>query len=316
MKIGLIDCDKTKFPNIALMKISAYHKSKNDTVEWYEPLFSGHCDIVYVSKVFSFSGDPNFYIDADKIIKGGTGYCISLVDGKEIFDKSKNINLPEEIENMFPDYSIYNITDTAYGFMSRGCPRGCSFCHVKDKEGLCSYKVADLSNFWNGQKFIELMDPNTLACKDWKNILQQLINSKAYVNFNQGVDIRLLTDEKLGYLRMVKIKHIHFAWDNYNDKEMIVPRFLKLKEVTGWNRGKVSVYVLCNFDTTIEQDLDRIYFLRSLSFQPYVMLYDKESIPRGHILKKMQRWCNNKFIFWSCDNFENYLGGRKNESKS
>lgn len=306
MKIGLIDCDNTKFPNIALMKISAWHKLKNDIVEFYDPMFSGHCDIVYISKVFSFSEEPEYCIDADLIIRGGTGYCISLVNGIEIFDKTKNINLSEEIENMFPDYSIYGITDTAYGFMSRGCPRGCGFCHVKDKEGLCSYKVADLSSFWNGQKFIELMDPNTLACKDWKDILQQLINSKSYVNFNQGVDIRLLTKEKLEYLRQIKIKHIHFAWDNYNDKKMIVPKFEELKNVTGWNRGKVSVYVLCNFDTTMEQDLERIYFLRSLNFQPYVMLYDKENIPKGHILKKMQRWCNNKFIFWSCETLEEY----------
>lgn len=307
MKIGLIDCDGTKFPNIALMKISAWHKSKNDYVEMYDPMFTGHCDIVYMSKVFSFSEEPDYCIDADEIRRGGTGYCISLIDGKEIFDKSKNINLPNEIENMFPDYSIYGIIDTAYGFMSRGCPRGCSFCHVKDKEGLRSYKVSDLNSFWNGQKFIELMDPNTLACKDWKDILQQLIDSKAYVNFNQGVDIRLLTTEKLECLRQVKIKHIHFAWDNYNDKEMIVPKFEALKTATGWNRGKVSVYVLCNFDTTIKQDLERIYFLRSLNFQPYVMLYDKEHLPKGHILKKMQRWCNNKFIFWSCDTFDKYL---------
>ena len=312
MKIALIDVDNYNkldkcFPNIALMKISAWHKSQKDSVEWYDQMFTGHCDIVYMSKVFSFSEEPDYCIDADKIIRGGTGYCISLVDGKEVFDKSKNINLSDEIENIFPDYSIYEITDTAYGFMSRGCPRGCGFCHVKDKEGSCSYRVANLSSFWNGQKFIELMDPNTLACKDWKYILQQLIDSKAYVNFNQGVDIRLLTTEKLEYLRQVKIKHIHFAWDNYNDKEMIVPKFEALKQATGWNRGKVSVYVLCNFDTTIEQDLERIYFLRSLNFQPYVMLYDKEHIKKGNILKKMQRWCNNKFIFWSCDTLDQYL---------
>lgn len=309
----MIDCDKKNiknpFPNLALMKLSAWHKKQGDTVEWYEPLFSGHCDIVYVSKVFSFSKEPEYCIDADLIKRGGTGYCISLIDGKEIFDKSKNINLSDDIESIYPDYSIYDITDTAYGFMSRGCPRGCSFCHVKEKEGLRSYKVADLSNFWNGQKFIELMDPNTLACNDWKNILQQLIDSKAYVDFNQGVDIRLLTKEKLEYLRQIKIKHIHFAWDNYNDKKMIVPKFEELKSVTGWNRGKVSVYVLCNFDTTIKQDLERIYFLRNLNFQPYVMLYDKENIPKGHILKKMQGWCNNKFIFWSCETLEEYCKG-------
>lgn len=311
MKIGLIDCDKTKFPNIALMKISAYHKSIGDFVEWYQPLFSGHCDIVYISKVFSFSSDPDFYIDADKIIKGGTGYCINNIYGLEVFDVGKNVNLQEEIEHMYPDYSIYNITDTAYGFMSRGCPRDCSFCHVAKKEGRCSNMVSSLNEFWSGQKFIELMDPNTLACKDWKIILDQLIKSKAYVNFNQGVDIRLLTKEKLSYLKQIKIKHIHFAWDNYKDKDLIVPIFNMLKKETLWGRGKVSVYVLCNFDTTIDQDLERIYFLRSLNFQPYVMLYNKENLCRGHILKKLQRWCNNKFIFWSCDNFNNYIGGKQ-----
>ena len=148
--------------------------------------------------------------------------------------------LPDHIEHIVPDYSLYGITDTAYGFLTRGCPRCCPFCIVANKEGKESRKVADLKEFWNGQKYIELMDPNTLACKDWKNILQQLIDSKSYVDFNQGVDIRLLTAEKLEYLRQIKIKHIHFAWDNYNDKKMIVPKFEELKKATGWNRGKVS----------------------------------------------------------------------------
>ena len=206
MKIGLIDADKNTYPNLALMKISAYHKSLGNTVEWYKPFISDYCDIVYISKVFSFSIDPNYTINAGKIIKGGTGYCISLEDNKEIFDRAKNTNLPEEIEHIYPDYSLYDITDTAYGFMSRGCPRGCEFCHVKAKEGLMSYKVADLSEFWTDQKYIQLMDPNTLACRDWKDILQQLINSKAYIDFNQGLDIRLLNDEKLEYIKQIKLK--------------------------------------------------------------------------------------------------------------
>ena len=127
MKIGLIDVDGHKFPNLPLMKISAYHKSKGDFVEWYEPLLSGHCDKVYMSKVFSFTEDYKYPIDADEIIKGGSGYCISLVDGKEVYDKSKDIDLPYEIEHIYPDYELYNIKDTAYGFLSRGCPRGCFF---------------------------------------------------------------------------------------------------------------------------------------------------------------------------------------------
>ena len=311
MRIGLIDVDNRDklencFPNIALMKLAAWHKQKGDTVEWYEPMFSGHMDRVYMSKVFTFTPDYNYHIDAYEIIKGGSGYCISLVDGKEVFDKTKDIELPYEIEHIYPDYSIYGITDTAYGFMSRGCPRGCGFCHVKAKEGVVSRKVADLKEFWNGQKNIELLDPNTLACRDWENILQQLIDSKAYVNFNQGVDIRVMTKEKAEMIKEVKVKHVHFAWDRWQDRDLITKKLVTFKDMTGWNRNKVSVYVLCGYDTTMEQNLERIMFLRSLNFNPYVMLYNKENIPRGHELRKLQRWVNNKFVFWSCETFEDY----------
>ena len=165
MRIGLIDVDGHSFPNIPLMKISAYHKAQGDSVEWYQPMFSGHMDKVYMSKVFSFTPDYEWIIDADEIVKGGTGYCIELEDGKEVYHKERDIQLPEDVEHIYPDYDLYpELTkDTAYGFLTRGCPRGCSFCHVQAKEGSCAYKVADLSEFWRGQKNIVLCDPNILA---------------------------------------------------------------------------------------------------------------------------------------------------------
>lgn len=312
MKIGLIDVDGHNFPNIPLMKISAWHKQQGDTVEWYDPMFSGRLDKVYMSKVFSFSPDYIYPITADEIIKGGGGYCISLVDGKEVFDKSKDKELPPEIEHIYPDYSIYGITDTAYGFLSRGCPRGCSFCHVEAKEGRRTYKVADLSEFWNGQKNIVLCDPNILACRQWKELLQQLIDSKAWVDINQGLDIRLMTPEKAEMLKQVKMKQLHFAWDRYEDKDKIIPKFKMFKEITGIDKRKLIVYVLCNFDTTIEQDLERIYTLRKLGYWAYVMLYNKESIPKGHELRKLQRWVNNRYVFAQCKTFEEYkkVGGK------
>lgn len=120
MKIGMIDCDKKNqknpFPNLALMKLSAYHKKQKDTVEWYDPLLGGQYDKVYCSKVFSFSEDYEYTINAKEIVYGGSGYAIQLVNGKEVYDKSKDKSLPYEIEHIMPDYSLYGITDTAYGF--------------------------------------------------------------------------------------------------------------------------------------------------------------------------------------------------------
>ena len=198
MKIGLIDVDGHNFPNIPLMKISAWHKRQGDIVEMYSPLFTGHCDIVYMSKVFSFTPDFQYYIDADRVIKGGSGYAIQTINGREIYKKENDQQLPEEIEHIYPDYDLYTelCKDTAYGFLTRGCPRGCDFCHVKDKEGRRSIKVADLSEFWRGQKNIVLCDPNLIACKEWKELLQQLIDSKAKININQGIDIRMMDEEK------------------------------------------------------------------------------------------------------------------------
>lgn len=309
MKIGLIDVDGKNFPNIPLMKLSAWHKSNGDTVEWYEPLFSGHMDKVYMSKVFSFSNDYQYPIDADEIIKGGSGYSIKLVNGREVYDKKQDKPLPYEIEHIYPDYSIYNITDTAYGFLTRGCPRDCDFCHVAEKEGKLAVKVADLNEFWSCQKNIVLCDPNILACRQWKELLQQLIESKAYIDFNQGLDVRLMTKEKAEMIGKIKVKELHFAWDRYLDKKAIIPKLEAFREISTVHKTKLIVYVLCNFDTTIDQDLERIYTLREMGYSPYVMLYDKANIPKGHEYKKLQRWVNNRFIFWSCDRFEDYKSG-------
>lgn len=307
MKIGLLDLDGTKFPSLPLMKISSWHKAMGDTVEWYEPfkaLAEGEYDKVYIAKVFSFTPDYEYPLYAKEVVRGGSGYAISLVNGKEIYDKAKDEPLPSEIEHTYPDYGLYEITDTAYGFLTRGCPRGCDFCHVKAKEGLKSYKVADLNEFWKGQKNISLCDPNLLACKDRLELLQQLIDSKAWVDFNQGVDIRLMTADVLKLIKQLKLKRIHFAYDRWQDKDIIEPRLKAFRENVNYDRRKVSCFVLTNFDTTIEQDLHRIYFLRELQIQPYVMVYDKEHSPR--IYHDLQRWCNSPFVFWCTPTFEDY----------
>lgn len=311
-RIGIIDVDGgNRFPNLALMKISAWHKGIGDTVEWYEPMFSGHFDKVYLSKVFSFTPDFDYPIDADVVERGGTGYCISLVNGKEVFDQSKNKNLPYEIEHIYPDYSIYpELTkDTAYGFLTRGCPRGCDFCIVEKKEGRCSVKVADLSEFWNGQKKIVLCDPNILACKDWKELLQQCIDSGAEIDFNQGLDIRLMTEEKARMIAQMRIKEVHFAWDRYEDRDKVLPKLELFADIASPNIHKKQVhkaivYTIVNFSTTLEQDLDRIYTLRDMGYWPYVMIYDKEHCAK--VYKRLQRWVNNRFVFGAVKRFEDY----------
>lgn len=305
MKIGLIDADGHNFPNIPLMKISAYHKTRGDQVEWYNPIISGYVDRVYMSKVFSFTPDYDLPIYADQIIKGGSGYCIEKVGGKEEYNAAADRQLPEEIEHIYQDYSLYpELTkDTAFGFLTRGCPRGCDFCHVAKKEGRCSVKVADLSEFWKDQKKICLCDPNIMACKDWKELFDQLIASKAIIDFNQGIDVRLATREKIEGLNQMRIRRIHLAWDKPEDHlEEYFERFSKYYKRKN-ESGKV-VYVLTNFNSTIKEDLYRIYTLRSLKFDPYIMIYDKEKADETH--KRMARWVNNRIIWRSCERFEDY----------
>lgn len=298
MKIGLIDVDGHNFPNLALMKLSAWHKANGDAVEWYSPMFSGHLDRVYMSKVFTFTPDYPYYVDADEIKRGGTGYFYP--DGGD--------PLPYAIEHIYPDYDLYpTLTkETAYGFLTRGCPRGCDFCIVEKKEGKRSIKVADLSEFWRGQKNIVLLDPNTFACAEWRDVARQLIESKAMVDFSQGVDIRVMTAEKAEMLKQIRVKMVHFAWDRYEDKDMIVPRLKVFKEVTGWYRQKMSVYVLTNFDTTHEQDLERVYTLRDLGYSPYIMIYDKDKTKPTDTVRRLQRWVNSPRIFNTVKRFEDY----------
>lgn len=305
MRIGLIDVDGHNFPNLALMRISAYHKAQGDIVEWWWSDFI-HYDIVYMSKIFSnaYTKDIPEPLNADKVIKGGTGYCISLVDGVEVFDKAKNEELPPEIEKMFPDYSLYPQFDFAVSMTSRGCPRGCSFCHVAVKEGRCSVKVADVSDFWCGQKKIEVLDPNITACRDKRDLFRQYRETKAQIIFNQGLDIRLLNDDDIADINGMRIKDLHFAWDN--PKDDLEGKFRNFANGFRRKSNIGMVYCLTNFGSTMEENLYRIYTLRDMGYDPYVMVYDKPHAPKE--IKMLQRWCNNKIIFKSCRRFEDYEG--------
>ena len=311
MKVGLIDVDGHNFPNLPLMKLSAWHKSLGDQTEWYSPWegITKPYDKVYMSKVFSFTPDYQAPIYAKEIHTGGTGYAITLDSGKEVYHRDKDGKLPNTIEHIYPDYSLYPqyTKDTAYGFLTRGCPRGCAFCHVAPKEGKCSHKVANLDEFWKGQKKIVLNDPNILGCKEHIDLLQQLVDSKAKVEFNQGLDVRLINDKNIDLIRQIPMKYIHLAYDRVQDKGIVEPKLKAFKEATGYDHRKVMVYILVNYDTTLEEDLERIYFCRDLDFDPFVMVYDKEHA--DGIYRKLQRWVNNDFVFWSVPRWEDLIKG-------
>lgn len=305
-KIGLwSDCHN--FPSLPLMKLSAYHKNLGDNVEMLNHL--EHYDLAYCSKTFSFTPDAEDagIIQADEIRKGGTGYCISTVDGKEVFEKSKDIGLPKEIEHIYPDYSLYPNYDYAVGFLTRGCPRGCQFCIVGEKEGRCSQQVAEISEFWRGQKEIKLLDPNLLASREHEVILQQLIHIGARIDFTQGLDIRLTNPDNIQLLNKINTKRLHFAWDNpKQDLTGYFKRFSEYSTVKSYN--KKVVYVLTNYNSSIGEDLYRIYTLRDLGYNPYVMVYQKEKADKIH--KNLQRWVNCRQIFRTVDKFENYMAQR------
>ncbi len=303
-KIGLWT-DSHNFPSLPLMKLSAYHKAMGDEVEMYMPI--NQYDLVYASKVFSFTDDidTNSVIQADEVRMGGTGYCISVKNGREVFDNSKNSSLSMEIEHIYPDYALYPQYKYAVGFLTRGCPRNCGFCVVGEKEGLCSKQAADLNEFWRGQKEIKLLDPNILACENYESLLKQLAESKARVDFTQGIDIRLTNPDNIELLNKIKVNMLHFAWDN--PKQDLTKYFRRFSEHTKIksDRNKV-VYVLTNYNSTLEEDLYRIYTLRELGYSPYVMIYQKENAPKE--IRRLQRWVNCRWIFRTVNKFEDYKG--------
>ena len=303
MKIGLIDVDGHHFPNLALMRISAYHKARGDEVEWWWTDFI-HYDRVYMSKVFSdaYSPDVPEPMNADEVIKGGTGYAIHLENGREVFDQSRHSVLPDEIEHMFQDYSIYPEFNFAVAMTSRGCPRGCAFCHVAAKEGRCSVKVANVSDFWNGQPEIRVLDPNITACRDKRDLFRQYKETGAIIDFTQGLDIRCINDADIEDINQMRLRTLHFAWDNPKDE--LEGKFRRFAERFRRKSNIGMVYCLTNFNSTMEENLYRIYTLRDLGYDPYVMIYNKPDAPKE--IRHLQYWCNDKIIFKTVRRFEDF----------
>lgn len=307
IKVGLIS--DSNYPSLPLMKISAFHKSKGDKVKLVDDL-SEKFDLLYVSKTFNLNlkkiNDLSKLPPAEKIVFGGSGYAIEVVNGKEIYKKEYDKDLPSEIENIFPDYSLYgNLSkSTACGFLSRGCPNNCDFCIVSKKDGLCSRKVADLKNFWDGQPEIKVFDPNLLACKDREKLLLQLAESKAKIDYTQGLDARLIDEDSAKLLCRSNITMAHFAFDLMQNEKRILKGLKIFAKYFKKDSRSRRVYILTNYNTTLTEDWYRVKRIRELGYAPYVMIYQKGTHPR--FLTDLSRWANNMFLYRSIE-FKDYI---------
>jgi hypothetical protein len=282
-RIGLVDVDGHNYPNYALMKISAYHKSIGDSVEWANPLF-GHYDKVYESKIFTFTPPQSDIFDCE-VVRGGTGYDIQK-------------KLPEEIENIgWLDYSIYPQYPFSLEFFSRGCIRHCPFCLVHDKEGGI-HAVEPVPLNPKGE-WIEVLDNNFFASPEWHKAIEYLLATKQKVNLH-GVDVRIMSEEQAYWLNKLRLKtNIHIAWD--------LPKIdltEKLREVIKYIKPhKLTCYVLVGFNSTPEEDLYRLRRLKELHITPFVQPYrdfENKRTPTQYE-KDVARWANRLWFFKSMD---------------
>ncbi len=290
MHIGLHDSDNTGFPNLALMKISAWHKAQGDTVEWFVPML--HYDRVYSSKVFTFTHeDP--YLPPDTI-KGGTGYGLYK-------------DLPPEIDSMFPDYSIYPNCDYAIGFLTRGCIRACPWCVVPKKEGkIRPYRTWKEIKRPDSKKIV-FMDNNVLACPHGIEQITDMGGQDVRVDFNQGLDARLITDDVAELLGRLKwIRSLRLACDTGAMLPVVTKTIERLGK-HGVKPWRIFVYCLVQ---DIEDAAKRAYALRDLGVDVFAQPYRDftNNIEPTPEQKDFARYVNRKEIFKTVPRFEDYKG--------
>lgn len=293
MNIGILAVD-SNYPNLALMKISAWHKARGDNVEWYNPLCS--YDKVYMAKVFSFTPDYGYYINADQVEKGGTGYDI------------KKVLLPE-IDRMIPDYDLYNVDkNLAYGFLTRGCPNHCKWCVVPKKEGNIATYMDIEEIAVNGRKNIILMDNNILASDYGLQQIEKIISMGVRVDFNQGLDARLVTDDIAKLLAKVKwMKRIRFGCDTPGQIAEC-ERATALIDKYGY-KGEYFFYCILLHD--FKESFERVNHWRNRGsrFLPHAQPY-RDLINPHQIIPQWQKdlagWVDKKWVFRSCE-FKDFM---------
>lgn len=285
MRIGLVDIDGHNFPNLALMKLSAWHKSQGDSVEFADPMF-GQYDRVYMSKVFTFTPDcPDIY--HCEVIRGGTGF------------RDYTTVLPEEIEHICPDYSLYGVKE-AYGFLTRGCVNRCPWCIVPTKEGGIR-PASPIREFIGKQHSAVLLDNNVLASDFGLEQIEEIIRMGIAVDFNQGLDARRACDDPyiLDMLARIKwIRHIRFACDTRAQLEPVKKCITEL-ERRGVGRYRFFIYCLVK---DIEDALYRINIFREMRINPFAQPYRdfENKIEPTKEQRHLANWCNKKTVFYSC----------------
>ena len=291
MRIGLHDGDsQTDFPNYALMKISAWHKAQGDEVEWWNPLLT--YDRVYSSKVFTFT--PECLYLPENTVKGGTGYGIYE-------------DLPDEIDAMFPDYSIYPNVDYAIGFLTRGCIRRCPWCAVPKKEGaIRPYRTWREIKRPDSKKIV-FMDNNVLACPHGLEQIRDMGDADVRVDFNQGLDARLITPDVAYYLARLKwIRFIRMSCDTDGMLDVVRSAIALLRDY-GVKPYRVFVYLLVQ---DVESAERRALALRDVGAEVFAQPYrdfTTNAEPASE-LKRLARWVNHKAIFKSTERFSDYKG--------
>ena len=276
--IGIHDANGGKYPNLALMKIAAWHRTRGDLVERYMPLFA--YDVVYASKVFTWTQDK--VLLPSSAVLGGTGYSLTR-------------NLPDEIEHICPDYTLYGM-DYSVGFLTRGCVRNCPWCIVPQKEGELRAH-ADITEFCRHRDVV-LMDNNVLAHPHGIAQIEKMARLGLRVDFNQGLDARLIDSSiarRLAALRW--LKPIRLACDHKGQMPAVATA-VSLLRAAGATPKEYSCYVLVK---DVEDALERVEFLESLGVSPFAQPYrdftTNAEPPKE--LKRFARWVNHKAIFKS-----------------
>ena len=324
MYIGIIDADligrkSQRFPNLACMKIAGYHKDLGDRVELildYETDLKVY-DKVYLSKVFYDTWVKEEILDLPNVVYGGTGFY---------YDKSPKLD--PEIEHSFPYYDLYKpwidkmlasgrkraefiwYLDFSIGYTTRGCINGCEFCVNKNYKE--SVRWSRIEEFYDpARKYICLLDDNMLACKDWRAIFEELEATGRNVVYKQGLDERLLTEEKCDWIfnRLKWYGDYIFAFDNIKDKEIIIKKMKLIRSIT--DKTNIKFYLFCGFNhddpytyskefwvKDIEDLFERIRILSQYKCYPYVMRYkDYELSPYKGMYIAIASWCNQLNMF-------------------